>query len=615
LPRAAWIDGVYVPLALDSAANDRSARNLFVFARMRDGVSIEQVRAEMTGIGESLEREAPRTNAGWTVNTRPLQEEFVGPQARVAFAILIGTVLSVLLIGCVNIANLLLARGLARRGELSVRRALGAGSWRVARQLLVESGLIAAAGAAASLIVSRWTMQFFVTQVPVDSPWTENAGLNPRALVILMFAAVLATLGSSVAPILAARRGDLMSGLQASGRSGIRLNRRLTMGLVAAEIALAVLLLVVSGLLTRTLVQLQTLDPGFEVANVLTASVTLPQTASEQEAARWFERALAEIRTLPGVVSAGATSRVPFAGSRFNPNRGLEVEGRSLQSADEGTWAVDYTVTPDYFETLRIPVLEGRAFSDSDGGSAPLVAVVSATMAKRFWPDRSPLGGRLRTGDEPPGTWRTIVGVVADVRNDDADQPPIPYLYMPLAQRPLRTMTLVTKTAGEPAAMAGALRRAIGTLDPDQALYDVRTMEEVVEADLRETRVLIQVLGAFALIAVGLAGLGVWSVSAQAVVQRTREIGVRVALGASSRRIIALMARQSLPALVAGLTLGLATGLGAARLIQSLLFQVSPTDPVTISSTLAVLASVAAVAIFGPALRAARLDPSVALRE
>jgi predicted permease len=315
------------------------------------------------------------------------------------------------------------------------------------------------------------------------------------------------------------------------------------------------------------------------------------------------------------VISAGATSRVPFAGSRFNPNRGLEVEGRSALIADEGTWAVDYIVTPQLLETFAVRLLEGRTFTDADGEGAPLVALVSQAMAQRFWPGRSPVGTRLRQGDEPAGEWRTVVGVVADIRNDDADAPPIPYLYVPLAQRPVRTMTLVIRTAGEPTALVAPLRRAIAELDPDQALYDVRTMEAVLEADLAGSRVLIEVFGVFALIALGLAGLGVWAVAAQSVGQRTREIGVRVALGATGRQIVHLMTRQTLLPIGVGLALGLLAGLGVARVMRSILFQVSPNDPITIASTIAALAAVGVVATLGPSRRAARLDPLAALRE
>jgi putative ABC transport system permease protein len=368
-------------------------------------------------------------------------------------------------------------------------------------------------------------------------------------------------------------------------------------------------------LLMRTLAAIERLEPGFEVAKVLTASITRPQSSSADASAQFFEQALARIRALPGVITAAATSRVPFAGSRFNPNRGLEIEGRAPAGSGEGTWAVDYTVTPQFFETLRVPLVEGRTFNDGDGASAAKVAIVSAAMARRFWPNRSPVGARLRQGDEPEGEWRSVVGVVGDIRNDDADQPPIPYLYVPLAQRPAATMTIVVRTASDPAGMAAALRGAVVQLDPDQPLYDVRTMEQVLDADLGGSRVLIQVFAAFAAIALGLAGIGVWGVAAQAVGQRTREIGVRIALGATVRQVVGLMASQGLMPMAIGLVIGLAAGLAVAQIMRGVLFQVSATDPLTIAGTVATLIAVGIVATVGPSLRAARLDPVTALRE
>jgi predicted lysophospholipase L1 biosynthesis ABC-type transport system permease subunit len=253
-------------------------------------------------------------------------------------------------------------------------------------------------------------------------------------------------------------------------------------------------------------------------------------------------------------------------------------------------------------------------FADSDGVDAPLVAIVNETMARRFWPARSPIGARLRRGDDPPGQWRTVVGVVGDIRNDDADQPPLPNLYLPLAQETWRTMTFTLRAASNPAALAPALRASIAEFDPNQPLYDVRTLRDVFDEDLRGTRILIQVMGALALVALGFAGLGIWGVAAESVGQRTREIGVRMALGASAASVGAMIAAQAVLPLVAGLAIGLLTGVGLGRLMRSILFQVSPLDPLTVVGTLAALALVALVATAGPAIRAARLDPVAALR-
>jgi putative ABC transport system permease protein len=616
LPRLPGVDGIFVPLDLDTVRDERASRTLFVMARLEPGATLEAARAEMEGVGRALEAEYPQTNRGWTVNTRPLQEEFVGPQARLVFALLVGTALAVLLIGCVNVANLLLARGLARQGEIAVRIAIGAAGWRVVRQLLVECAVLAAIGAGLSLLVARWVVGILVSTFPIDSPWVEAGGLNLRMLAVTAAAAVVATLAAGLVPALAWRRASLLASLYAGGRSGgVASNRRLTRLLVGGEVALAVLLLILAGLFTRTVVAIERLDPGFETSSLLTARVSLPERLADQQASRWFGEALDRVRTIPGVIQAGAASRLPFAGGRFNPNRGLVVEGREPSPGDQGTFAVDYVITPGYLASLRVPIREGRDFLQSDQQDAPYVAIVSETLARRYWPTRSPLGARLRQGDEPPGIWRTVVGVVGDIRNDDADQPPLPYLYLPLAQRPQHSMSMVLRTAGDPPALANQVRQTIASFDANQALYDVRTMDEVLEADLAGSRFLLQVMNAFGALALGLAGLGIWGVVSQLVAQRSREIGVRVALGATTRQVLTLVARLGALPVAGGLFAGLAAGLGLARLMRSLLFQVSSTDPLTIGIACLLLALVAALAVVGPARRAARLDPLAALRE
>jgi putative ABC transport system permease protein len=314
LPRLPALTGLLLPLSLDAQQSERSARTLFVFARLRSGVSIEAARAEMESIGQALERDFPDTNRGWSINTRPAQEEFVGPQARLVFALLVGLVTAVLLIGCVNVANLLLARGASRRGELAVRLALGAGGWRVARQLLIECAVLAVLGGVLSLVVSRWTLNLLMTLGPIDSPWVANRGINPRALLLTALASLAATVLAGLAPALSARRANLVSGLHDSGRSGGRGTRRTTRILVTAQVAMAVALLVVAGLATRTLIALERLAPGFEMENVLTASVTLPDSMPPDVAHRWIEESIDRAHRLPGVIAAGGTSRRKDAG-------------------------------------------------------------------------------------------------------------------------------------------------------------------------------------------------------------------------------------------------------------------------------------------------------------
>jgi putative ABC transport system permease protein len=335
---------------------------------------------------------------------------------------------------------------------------------------------------------------------------------------------------------------------------------------------------------------------------------------SSDVSTRWFAGAIERAAALPGVLQAAGASRLPFAGSRFNPNRSLMIDGQTGQSPDQGTFAIDYVVTPGYFGAMRSALREGRDFTLADDVRAPYVAIVSETLARRYWPGRSALGARLRQGDEPPGTWRTIVGVVADVRNDDADQPPLPYLYLPLSQQPQRALSIVLRTANEPEALGDSLRQAMAEYDPDQPLFDVQSMEAILDADLRQSVVLIQVLDGFAAVALGLAGLGIWGVVSQLVSQRAREIGVRLALGATSSQVLWLIARVGLVPVAAGLLAGLAAALAAARLLRSVLFQVTPADPLAILTACGLLALVAIAALVGPARRALRLDPVQALR-
>jgi predicted permease len=526
------------------------------------------------------------------------------------FGMMFTMAVAVLLVGCVNVANLLLARGVARQGEIAVRMALGAGRWRLVRQFLVETAVMALLGAAGSLLVARAVVTLLVSNFPIESPWVASGGLNVRMVVVTSLAGLLATMAAGLMPALATRRISL----HAIGRGVLAgPHRRLTRLLVGAQVSLAVMLLVLAGLMNRTIIAIERLEPGFEVGHLLTAGVSLPERMPPADAAGWFAGAIERAAALPGVTVAAAASRLPFAGSRFNPNRGLQIEGQPA-APDEATFAVDYIVTPGYFEALKLPVRDGRDFAPGDGAGAPLVAVVSETLASRYWAGRSPIGARLRQGDEPAGVWRTVVGVVGDVRNDDADQPPLPYLYLPLAQQPSRAMSLVVRTAGDPDAAAPALRRALAAFDPDQPLFDIRSMQAILDADLRGSVVIIQVVSAFAAAALGLAGLGIWGVVSHLMAQRTREIGVRVALGATTGHVLAMTARLGLPQVGLGLVTGLGLGLGAARLLRSVLFQVSPTDPLTLAITCCLLLTVAVAALAGPAWRAARVDPMVALR-
>jgi putative ABC transport system permease protein len=610
---------VTVPLTLDPRAPEYSERRLFVFARLRPGVTLEQAREDMARVGEQLERELPDTHRGWGVTTRPLQEEFVGPQARLAFALLGAAAAAVLLIGCANLANLLLARGIARAREVAVRTALGASRARLVRQMLVESFVLASAGTALGLGVAHWGLGVVRAAFPTDAALMERAVVDGRVLTFAAALAVLATLVFGLLPALQSVRPDVNQALRDGSRtSGSVRTRRLRSALVASEVAMAVLFLVVSLLFIRTLAALQQIEPGFDATNVLTMRVALPEAryASDAAVAAFYDRAVDRLRSMRGVRTAGAGLRVPTAGSRWNPSRSVVIEGRMPRDG-ETLFAADLTVTPGYLETLQIPLRAGRALAPTDATDAPLAVLINDMMVRRYWDGDAAraLGARIRLGDErDPHTWRTVVGIVGNVRNDDLDSPALPMVYVPLAQRPSREMTLVLRTVDDPLTRVEDVRAAIAGVDPEQPLYEIKSMQQVLEDDMRVNILLIGMMGIFAGVALTLAALGIYGVVSHAVAQRTHEIGVRMALGAAVRDVVGLVVRQGLTPVAVGLGGGLAAGLAVSRLIGSILYGVSPTDPITYAAVVAIVVGVALLACVAPAIRAARVDPLLALR-
>jgi putative ABC transport system permease protein len=622
LPKSDFTLDLMLPLVIDPAARDYAEHSVFVVARLRDGVPLEQARTDMEGIGEQLERELPDTHRGWGVNTRPAQEEFIGPQARLVLGLLAAAAGAVLLIGCANIASLLLVRGVARARELAVRTAIGAGRMRLLRQLLAENLLLAVAGTAAGLLVAQWGLGLLRATIggdPATRSIMERAVIDRRVLAFAAAACLLSTLLFGLLPALHTARLEVAQTLRAGSRptGGLRA-RRLRDVLVAAEVAMAVLFLVVAMLFMRTVTALQRIEPGFDATNVLTLRVSLPEAryAADAAVADFYDRVVERLRASQDVIAAGGGLRVPAAGSRYNPNRSVVIQGRTA-TPGETQFAADLTVTPGYLETLRIPLRRGRALTPADGAGAPLAVMVSEMMVRRYWnglPDAS-LGARIRLGDEPsPDVWRTVVGIVGDVRNDDIESPPLPMVYVPLAQRPAREMTIAVRTAGDPLAHVAAAREAVAAVDPEQPIYDVKTMAQILDEDLRQSVVLIAILGLFAGVALALAAVGIYVVVAHAVAQRTHEIGVRMALGATIGDVLPLVMRQGFAPVGAGLTVGIGAAIGASQLLREILYGVTPTDAVTYGSVMAILAAVALVACLAPARRAAKIDPLLALR-
>ena len=551
----------------------------------------------------------------------PIAEEVLSQEAALSLALLVATVLLVLLIACVNVANLLLARAGARRPELALRAALGAGPARLATQLLTESLVLGLAGGGAGLLLASLGIALIGGAFPIGNALRHLIVLDTAALGFALVTSLATALVFGLVPTLRAVRPDLRGTLQDGGRGGDRRLPRLRQALIAAEVALALVLLMLSGLMTRVLITMQNVDPGFDARNLLTARIALPEStyADSRRAATFFETLVASTAELPGVVSTGVTSRLPIAGSRNNPTRALAIEGRPPVRQGESPWAIDLTVGPGFLEALGLPFISGRMITTADTADAPPVAVISQTMATRYWGSEDPVGARITLGDAASNpAWTAVVGVVGDVCNDDIDQPPLPQVYLPLAQQPRRSMALLVRTAADPSLLAGAVRQAVWSLDANQPLSDVRTMDDVLYADTLGSRIVIGVLGVlgvFAFLAFSLAAVGIYGVVAYAVSQRTKEVGIRMALGADRRDVVRLIVGQGMLPVMAGMLVGVAISLGVTRLIASLLYQVSPTDPLTFGAVTVLLGVTALVASPIPAIRAGRVDPSVTLRQ
>lgn len=616
LPKNDYSPDIVVPLRIDPNAPDYRERTLFVAARMKPGVTLESARSAMASLGAEAERTDPERYRGWSINTQPLQEEFVGSQARRVFVFLAIAAAVVLLIGCVNMAGVMLARGVARTRELAVRTALGGTRWRLVRQLLVEGSLVAIGGGLGGALLARWGLQILRAEFSAGAPYMERAVLNTSALGWTVVATIASTLVFALAPALMTT-DVIPSTVLREGTHGTASSRSksLRRALVGFEVAMAACLMVVAVLVGRSLVALEGIAPGFDPNHVLAVRMAIAPAryGSDSSVADLYARVLTRVRNIPGVIVAGATSRVPAAGSRFNPNRTVAIEGRAPSGND--TWFVnDLTIAPGYFETLRVPLRQGRQFTSADAASAPLVAVVSETMERRYWNGSAAVGSRLRLGDEPEGQWRTVVGVVGDIRNDDIDAPPVPHVYVPLSQRATREMTIVVRTIDDPLRQVAAVRAAVSEVDPDQPLYDVQTLDQVLAEDLRGTALIVGLAGLFAAISLVLAATGIYGIVAHGVAQDTREIGIQLALGSSRSAVVARVTREGLQPALFGLAIGTAAGAAASTLMAGALYGVSSADPSNYVLALGILAFAAALACVVPAVRAARTNPLLALR-
>jgi putative ABC transport system permease protein len=585
-------------------------------ARLRPGVTLDEARAEMELVTDRLRERYPETNGKRYDVVMPLRESLVG-DARPALAVLGGAVACVLLIACANVANLLLARSAARQKELAIRSAIGASRLRSVRQLLTESVLLSLAGGAAGLAVAALAVRLIVARAPDVVPPGVAIGLDARALAFTLAVSVATGLVFGVAPAVRATAANVDELLRDGGRgttAGAR-RARLHGTLIVAEVALSVMLLAGAGLLARSFVALEAVPLGFEPDGVVTARLA-PSGGRYADDARkdaYYAAALERLGAIPSVEAAGAINTLPLAPG---PVSGYVVDARPALTPDKQPGANRRMVTGDYFRAVGMRLLAGRSLDGRDAADAPLVAVVNEAFARQEFPGEDPVGRRLSFGTRANGerVWLEIVGVVADVRSEAADVDPKPEAYVPLAQSSTSGMSLAVRTSGDPAASLPAIRDALASVDPEQPIADVATLDEVVARSLARPGFYALLLGAFAAIALAMAAAGVYGVTSYSVSQRAHEIGVRMALGATGARVVGMILGQGARLTLAGLAVGVAGALAGSRLVGGLLFGVTATDPGVFAASVALLAAAALVACAIPARRATKVDPVTALR-
>jgi putative ABC transport system permease protein len=605
---------IWTPLALDLENwQQRGGHYLNAIGRLRPGATLATAQADLNAIAARAEQQFPDSNAGWDTTIGSLQEAAVG-KIRPTLLTLTAAVGFVLLIACVNLANLLLSRSAARRREMGVRSSLGAGRGRLIRQLLTESVLLAGLGAAAGLALAWAGTRMLVTLSPNILPRAAEIALDGRALGFTAAVAVLTGILFGLAPAIHMAKTDLMAALRDGGRGnaiGFRRNR-LRSVLVVGEVALALVLLSGAGLLMRSFYRLQSMDPGFDPHDVLTFRTNLPPARykSDESQAAFYSRALERLRSMPGVTSAGAAQIFPLAGDDYILS--FAQLGKPPVPAGDQPSAAYYAATPGYFPTLKIPIKRGRDFTEHDNAAAPPVAIISESMARQFYANENPLGQRIQVGNGSKPA--EIVGIAGDVRDQELESKGRPAVYEPAAQVPFNAMFFGIRTAGDPAALIPGVRSAMRGLDAELPLDGVGTVDALVETSLSQRRFAMLLMAIFAGLALVLAMVGIYGVIAYSVTQATQEIGIRMALGARRGDVLGMVFGYAGVLIAAGLTIGVATALGTGRYLASQLFEVKPTDPATYAAVAGVLLATAMLACAIPALRAMRVDPLVALR-
>jgi len=615
-------DELWVPIALTSEqAANRRRHYLQVIARIKPGVGLEQAQTELNTIATRLQQQYPNTNTNVGAAVVPLHEQFVG-DIKPALFVLLGAVGFVLLIACANVANLLLARAAVRQKEITIRMALGASRMRLIRQFLTESMLLAALGGIVGLLLSLWGVSLLKAFIPENISQAAAITIDARVLGFTLLVSALTGLIFGLAPAAQTSSFNLNETLKEGGRDSVAGSRgnRMRGLLVIAEVAVSLILLIGAGLLINSFLRLRNVDPGFRADNLLTMQVVLPELKYPDQARRsaFYTELISRIEALPGVNSAAVTNWIPLV--RQGDSIGFSIEGRPDPAPGQGQRpsVVTRVVSPHYFQTMGIGLLQGRGFVEQDRVDAPAVAVINETMARRFWPDQDPLGKRITpaaAASADPDDWITIVGVAKDVRQFELVADPKPQMYLSYQQVEFfAPRNLVVSTAVDPLGLAATVRKTVWEIDKDQPVSNIRTMEEVLSESIARQRFSMLLLGIFAGVALVLAAVGIYGVMSYSVAQRTHEIGIRMALGARRSDVLKLTVGGGLKLVLAGVAIGLAAAFILTRVMSSLLFGVSATDPTTFIIISLVLIAVAVLASYIPARRATRIDPMVALR-
>ena len=615
-PRGAdlWVPSEFDQQSLGPGA--RGAHYLRVLARLKTGVSIDQAQAEMASLSQRLEEQYPKTNAGWTSRVISLNEVTVGA-IRPTLLVLFGAVGFLLLISCANVANLLLARAAGRQREIAVRFSLGASRMRIARQLLTESILLSGIATACGLLLAEWAVRALRTLPPSNLPRAATIGLD---LPVLGFAAAIAIVTGllfGVAPALQVTRSAPAETLKEGGRSSSAGRQGVRSALVVLETTLALMLLIGSGLLLKSFLRLQTVDPGFQSKNILTAGVTLPESkySTDVQKIQFVDQLLGRLQSVQGVREAAVASGNPMEGS----NLGFAFATKDLQAlspADQPS-AGYYVVSPNYFHILGVPLLVGRYFAQEDSIGTPRVAIISQSIAERFFHDKSPIGQTIFIGagaPTPTPLWREIIGVVGDVKDDGLGEAATMTVYEPVRQIGWRDLKVFVRSDSNPSQFVGVLRSQVLAVDKDQPVADIFTGDELMSQAVAQPQLRTLLLSLFATLALILASLGIYGVMSNTVAQRTHEIGVRMALGAGQSNVLRLVLKNGMRMTLLGIALGAVGAFALTRLMKSFLFHVTPTDPATFIEVALFLFAVALLASYIPARRATRVDPVIALR-